>query len=110
MSGSFRDYPRPRALEPSVRRVRIEFAGQIIADSRAALRILETSHPPTTYFPPADVATAYLLSGEADVYGGWSTDEISESVEGPPRNLWLVTSLRDHVGHGGHPDAHRAWS
>ena len=49
------DYPRPPALEPCARRVRIELGGRVIADSRAALRMLETSHPPTIYIPPADV-------------------------------------------------------
>jgi len=48
-------YPRPPALEPCVRRVRIELGGRVIADSTAALRILETSHPPTIYVPPDDI-------------------------------------------------------
>ena len=46
------DYPRPPALEPCERRVRIELGGVVIADSTAALRVLETSHPPTIYVPP----------------------------------------------------------
>ena len=54
MTESVWDYPRPPALEPCARRVRIELGGRVIADSRAALRILETSHPPTIYIPPAD--------------------------------------------------------
>jgi uncharacterized protein (DUF427 family) len=35
--------------------VRIELGGEVIADSTEALRVLETSHPPTIYLPPADV-------------------------------------------------------
>ena len=46
------DYPRPPALQPCGRRVRIELGGVTIADSTAALRVLETSHPPTIYVPP----------------------------------------------------------
>jgi uncharacterized protein (DUF427 family) len=49
------DYPRPPAVRPCLRRVRIELGGEVIADSADALRVLETSHPPTIYLPPADV-------------------------------------------------------
>ena len=40
--------------------MRVEFGGRIIADSATALRILETSHPPTIYIPPADVDDGVL--------------------------------------------------
>jgi uncharacterized protein (DUF427 family) len=33
----------------------VEFDGVVLADSGAALRVLETSHPPTIYIPPSDV-------------------------------------------------------
>ena len=49
------DYPRPPAVVPCERTVRLELAGVVIADSTNALRVLETSHPPTIYLPPADV-------------------------------------------------------
>ena len=45
-------YPRPPALEPCPKRVRIVFAGVTIADTVAAWRVLETSHPPGYYLPP----------------------------------------------------------
>ncbi len=58
------DYPRPPALEPCSRRVRVELGGVTIADSEAALRVLETSHPPAVYIPPGDVAAdALRVSG-----------------------------------------------
>ncbi len=60
MTESVWDYPRPPALEPSPRRVRIVLGGETIADSSAALRILETSHPPTIYVPAADFAPGAL--------------------------------------------------
>lgn len=47
------DYPRPPRLERSARTVRIELGGQVIAATTAALRVLETHHPPTWYLPPA---------------------------------------------------------
>jgi uncharacterized protein (DUF427 family) len=41
------DYPRPPAVRACDRRVRVEWAGEVLADSMKALRVLETSHPPT---------------------------------------------------------------
>jgi uncharacterized protein (DUF427 family) len=49
------DYPRPPAVAPCERRVRIELGGELLADSARALRVLETSHPPTIYVPPEDI-------------------------------------------------------
>lgn len=45
------DYPRPPAVEPSERRVRIVLGGVTIVDTTEAVRVLETSHPPTWYVP-----------------------------------------------------------
>lgn len=53
-------YPRPPRVEPSRRHVVIEVGGRTLADTRGAWRVLETSHPPTWYLPPADVATDLL--------------------------------------------------
>ena len=54
------DYPRPPALEPSGRQLRIAHRGIVIAETVRALRTLETSHPPTWYLPPADIDMALL--------------------------------------------------
>ena len=54
------DYPRPPRLEPRAARIRIVVGGVVIADTTAALRVLETSHPPTYYLPPADIAMDLL--------------------------------------------------
>ncbi len=37
------------------------FAGITVADSNSALRVVETSHPPAYYLPPAGVVTGVLL-------------------------------------------------
>jgi uncharacterized protein (DUF427 family) len=58
------DYPRPPAVQPSERNVRIELAGQPLARSERALRVLETSHPPTIYVPRDDIELP-LLSDSA---------------------------------------------
>jgi uncharacterized protein (DUF427 family) len=59
------DYPRPPAVVPCDRRVRIELGGEVLADSVDALRVLETSHPPTIYVPPADVRRDLLVPSDA---------------------------------------------
>jgi uncharacterized protein (DUF427 family) len=59
------NYPRPPAVVPCERRVRIEVAGVVVAESTSALRVLETSHPPTIYIPPADIRTDLLTESSA---------------------------------------------
>ena len=65
------DYPRPPALVPSERRVRVELGGVTIADSTRVLRVLETSHPPTIYVPPRDVALGYVRPGRGRSVCEW---------------------------------------
>ena len=45
------DYPRPPRLERTAKHIVIKCNGQIIADTRDAYRVLETSHPPVYYIP-----------------------------------------------------------
>ena len=54
------DYPRPPRLERSARRLRVVHAGQLLADTKASWRILETSHPPVFYIPPTDIAMNFM--------------------------------------------------
>ena len=58
------DYPRPPAVVPCKRRARIELAGEVLADSIRALRVLETRHPPTIYIPLADVRDELLAESD----------------------------------------------
>ncbi|MGZ4249527.1 MAG: DUF427 domain-containing protein [Solirubrobacteraceae bacterium] len=55
------EYPPPPAVEPCPRRVRVELAAHVLADSHHALRVLETSHPPTIYVPMDDVRVQFLI-------------------------------------------------
>ena len=58
-------FPRPPAVQPCARRVRIELAGRVIVHTTSALEVLETSHPPTVYVPVADVAEGALTRSAA---------------------------------------------
>lgn len=60
MTESVWDYPRPPRVERLQGVARVEFDGTTVAESGAALRVLETSHPPTVYFPRADVRFEFL--------------------------------------------------
>ncbi len=64
-------YPRPPRLEPTPARIRIVVAGVVVAETRAALRVLETSHPPTYYLPPADIAMGLLTPTANDSFCEW---------------------------------------
>jgi uncharacterized protein (DUF427 family) len=59
----------------------LELAGEALADSTRALRVLETSHPPTVYVPPDDVR------GDLYFYGGWITAALVGPFKGPPETL-----------------------
>ncbi len=59
------DYPRPPAVVSCDARVRVQLAGETLADSIRALRVLETSHPPTIYVPPEDVRSQHLTQSPA---------------------------------------------
>lgn len=54
------DYPRPPRVEPTSKRIRVMFNGVMIADTTRAIRVLETSHPPSYYIPLDDVQQGYL--------------------------------------------------
>ncbi|HZT90029.1 MAG TPA: DUF427 domain-containing protein [Stellaceae bacterium] len=47
-------------LYPESRRVRVTYAGTVIADSSDALRVEETGHGPVHYIPEKDVRTDLL--------------------------------------------------
>jgi uncharacterized protein (DUF427 family) len=55
------DYPRPPRLEPTRRHLLVVHAGAVVAETRRGHRVLETSHPPTYYFPPEDCDLALLV-------------------------------------------------
>lgn len=54
------DYPRPPALEPTSKHLKILLGDTVIAETNRAYRVLETSHPPVYYFPPEDIRMHHL--------------------------------------------------
>jgi len=49
------DYPRPPRVEPTGRHAVVMFGGVAVADTRAAVRLLEKTNPPVFFFPPMHV-------------------------------------------------------
>jgi uncharacterized protein (DUF427 family) len=54
-------FPRPSIAQPSAAHLRVVLCGRTIAETRRAVRTIETSHPPTYYFPPDDVIAGAVL-------------------------------------------------
>lgn len=114
------DYPRPPAVVACERVVRLELGGQVIAESSAALRVLETSHPPTIYVPPGDIRAGLVVPGRGRstwcefkgaaryvdaVAGGRRVEAVGWSYADPAPGY---EALRDHVAfYPGRVDA--AW-
>jgi uncharacterized protein (DUF427 family) len=65
------DYPRPPRVEEVSRRVRVEFAGRVLAESTRALRVCETSSPPVYYVPLADVDLTAIVPSERTSFCEW---------------------------------------
>lgn len=78
------DYPRPPAVQEDHRRIRVECDGLVVADSTAAVRVLETSHPPVFYIPAEDVDTALLRPTEGCTRCEWKgTARYWDVIAGP---------------------------
>ena len=65
------DFPRPAIAEATDAHVKIEHAGTLVADSRATVRTLETSHPPSYYIPRADIAPGVLRKAQGSSFCEW---------------------------------------
>lgn len=102
------DYPRPPRLEPTPKHIRVVFNGQTVAESRRALRVLETSHPPTYYIPKEDIRTDFMIpstrrtfcefKGEATYWTLRVGDQTSEDAAWSyPEPSPGYEALRDHI-------------
>lgn len=62
------DYPRPPRLASEPRRLSVQASGRLIAETMSGYRVLETSAPPTYYFPPDDVDLGVLAKNPAQSF------------------------------------------
>ncbi|MEL6202753.1 MAG: DUF427 domain-containing protein [Pseudomonadota bacterium] len=65
------NYPRPPRLESFSKPIKILFAGETIAQTQDAWRVLETFHPPTYYLPLAAFADGVLVPAQGASMCEW---------------------------------------
>ncbi|MGW1139114.1 DUF427 domain-containing protein [Streptomyces zhihengii] len=86
------DYPRPPELAGDDRRVTVRAGSQVVADTHASLRVLETSHPPVFYVPRGDVRAELLRARPGRTHCEWKgTASYWDVVAGDlvvPRAAW----------------------
>ena len=101
-------YPRPAIAAPSDRHVHIQHRGILVANTRAAVRTLETSHPPSWYLPPANLTPGLLCRSERRSFCEWKGDAIywhltvgdellRDVAWSYPEPTPAFAALRDHV-------------
>ena len=101
-------FPRPAIAQLCDARVTIEHRGLVIADTRASIRTLETSHPPSYYFPPDAIAPGVLRRASGSSFCEWKghaqywdvvVDGVTLAKVGwsDPTPSPAFAMLRDHV-------------
>ncbi len=79
------DYPRPPRIEPTAKRIRVVLGGVTIVDTREALRVLETSHPPVYYVPTNAVIEGALVRTARTSFCEWKGRASYYEVRGGAR-------------------------
>ena len=101
-SPAYEKYPEHRVdVEPNPMRVRVEFAGETIADSTRSLRVLESRHDPVVYVPREDLKQDRLektehttfcpFKGHASYYTIRVGDRVAENA------IWSYEDPYDEV-------------
>ena len=101
-------YPRPPLAQPCQAHIVITHRGVTVAETRACIRTLETSHPPSYYIPPTAIADGMLRRAEGPSLCEWKgVATYWDVVIGDlvlPRVGWSYAnpssgflSLRDHI-------------
>ena len=102
------DYPRPPRVEAVPERIRVIVDGFTIADSTAALRVLETSGAPVYYVPAEDVRRDLLEPTAHRTFCEWKGEASYWSILLPDRTIpnaaWSYPTpmagfeqIRDHL-------------
>jgi uncharacterized protein (DUF427 family) len=73
----------PITVEPTGSRVVVRVGGKVVADSRNALTLQESTYPAVQYIPMADVDQTVLRPTETSTYCPFKGDASYYSVETP---------------------------
>lgn len=102
------DFPRPPRLERVPERVRVVHAGETIADTTDALRIVETAGAPVYYIPWSDVDSRWIRPGSGSSHCEWKgraeyhdvavgNDRVSQAAWSYPSPDPAFAPIRDHL-------------
>ena len=81
------DYPRPPRVEPVRERIRVVVDGVEIADSRGAMRVLETAGAPVYYIPPRDIRMDLMRTTTYQTFCEWKGAATYYSLTSPSREI-----------------------
>ncbi len=102
------DYPRPPRCEPSAAHIVVRVGEIVIAETRGAHRVLETSQPPAYYLPTDDVRMNLLVPSTHRTFCEWKglASYFDVHVDGRiiPNAVWTYPdpvpafdAIRDHL-------------
>ncbi len=81
------EYPRPPIIEPTSLYLRVYFGGLLLAETKKAFRVIETSHPPVYYFPPEDVQMNYLYPSSRRTFCEWKGQACYYTIKTPDKEV-----------------------
>jgi uncharacterized protein (DUF427 family) len=102
------DYPRPPRVERTNKHLEVVLGGEVVADTRKAWRVLETSHPPVYYIPPEDVRWEFVVDAGGGSFCEWKGVaryfDVRVGALNRPRAAWSYPEplpgfegIRDHL-------------
>jgi len=65
------DYPRPPAVQADSRLIEVRVGDVLVASTNHAVRVLETSHPPSFYVPPESISADALVAAAGSSHCEW---------------------------------------
>ena len=84
--------------KPAKERVRVTFKGEVIADTRDAIRMEEGTYPAVFYFPRKDVKMERLIRSSHRTHCPFKGDAAYFSlVNGPENAVWSYEQPYDEV-------------
>lgn len=98
----------PITIEPTAQRVRVTFAGRVVADSEHALTLKEASYPGVQYIPRADLDASLVRRSDHHTHCPYKGDAAYYDVvvdgRAAKNAIWTyedpfpaVAAIKDHV-------------
>ena len=86
-----RNFPRPPAIEKTLRHLQVKWNGHLIADTTEAYWVLETHHPPTYYLPRSSLKVELKPSGKSS-FCEWKGNATYHNLENPTKAGEVVSN------------------